>query len=151
MISFDDKVVEEMLEKPYWIVDILPKQVPKDSTGQYAAVEQYYLQKPLITELRKKDLAILFKLNCYYDIVVSIDGGDHWHENPEIQKLEKWLTTDINTRTVHVLFPDHNTMMVMDCDDTYLTIYNPTGDFLQMLRMIAGSEGLFAWKPEEQV
>ena len=26
--------VFELLEKPYWVVDILPKQVPKDSAGQ---------------------------------------------------------------------------------------------------------------------
>ena len=29
--------VEELLEKPYWIIDILPKQVPKD-VPPYAVV-----------------------------------------------------------------------------------------------------------------
>ena len=31
--------VFELLEKPYWVVDILPKQVPKDSAGQYFKLE----------------------------------------------------------------------------------------------------------------
>ena len=35
--------IEELLEKPYWIVDILPEQVKQDSPGQYFAVEKYFL------------------------------------------------------------------------------------------------------------
>jgi hypothetical protein len=30
--------IDELLQKPYWIIDILPRQVPADSKGQYAAV-----------------------------------------------------------------------------------------------------------------
>lgn len=35
--------IEEFLEQPYYVMDILPKQVPADSGGQYFKVEQYYL------------------------------------------------------------------------------------------------------------
>ena len=45
--------IEEMLEKPYWIVDILPERVPADSPGRYFDVEQYYLDESRITELRR--------------------------------------------------------------------------------------------------
>ncbi len=38
------KTVEELLQCPYWIIDILPLQVPEDSPGQYFAVEKYFLQ-----------------------------------------------------------------------------------------------------------
>ena len=33
--------IEELLQTPYWIVDIFPKQVPKDSPGQYFEIEKY--------------------------------------------------------------------------------------------------------------
>ena len=36
------KTVEELLQCPYWIIDILPSQVPEDSPGQYFAVEKYF-------------------------------------------------------------------------------------------------------------
>ena len=39
--------IEELLQTPYWIIDILPMQVPKDSAGQYFAVEDYYLKEKL--------------------------------------------------------------------------------------------------------
>ena len=38
-----EKTVEELLNTPYWIVDILPEQVPADCNGQYFKVEKYYL------------------------------------------------------------------------------------------------------------
>lgn len=151
MISFDDTVIEELLEKPYWIVDFLPKQVPKDSAGQYAAVEQYYLQEPQIMELRRKYLSIILKLNCYYDLAVSTDCGEHWIENPDPQKMEGWLLVDVGVRTLHVMIATQQTMMVLDFCDTYMTVYNPEEDLLQMLRMLAGSKGLFIWEPEAQV
>ncbi|MCR5310024.1 MAG: hypothetical protein K6E32_01250 [Lachnospiraceae bacterium] len=46
-----------MLEKPYWILDILPKQVPKDSPGQYFAIEDFFLKEQL-TEIKKKHMTV---------------------------------------------------------------------------------------------
>ena len=34
------KVIDDLLQLPYWIIDILPEQVPKDGLGQYFAVEK---------------------------------------------------------------------------------------------------------------
>ncbi len=150
MTSFDETMVEELLEKPYWIIDILPKQVPKDSAGQYSAVEQYYLQKSQITELRRKYLTILLKLNCYYDLAVSTDCGDHWDGNPAPHMLQGLFLSDVNVCPVHVLIVPQNTLMVLDFYDTYMTVYDPAEDLLQMIRTLAGSEGLFVWQPESQ-
>ena len=41
-----DMTVEELLQTPCWIIDILPFQVPETSRGQYFAVEKYYLSEP---------------------------------------------------------------------------------------------------------
>ena len=35
--------IDDLLQTPYWIIDILPMQVPADSPGQFFAVERYYL------------------------------------------------------------------------------------------------------------
>ena len=40
--------IEELLNTPYWIIDILPYQVPKDSPGQYFAIEDYFLKEPVL-------------------------------------------------------------------------------------------------------
>ena len=67
----DRKVtIEELLEKPYWIIDILPKRVPKDSPGQYFAVEDFFLKKQLL-EIKKKHINVILKLNCYMEITID--------------------------------------------------------------------------------
>ena len=72
------KTVEALLQCPYWIIDILPSQVPKDSPGQYFAVEQYFLQGDRIEEIKQKHIDLILKLNCYRDISI----GDEAVINP---------------------------------------------------------------------
>ena len=151
MINFDDAEIEELLEKPYWIMDILPKQVPKDSPGQYFAIEEYYLQEPQRTKVRQKYLSVLLKLNCYYDLAVSADCGDHWNENPDPKTLQEWLLADAAGSAVQIVYSTENALMVLNDDDTYMTVYNPTEELLQLLAVLAGAEGLFLWQPEVQV
>ena len=69
-----DDLMGELLEGPYWIVDILPEQVSADAAGQYFAVERYFLQQSRIVPLRRKYAEILLRLNCYVDMAVSFDS-----------------------------------------------------------------------------
>ena len=50
-------MIEEYLEKPYWVIDILPKQVPADSRGQYFEIEEYYLEHHMIISFQKVHLS----------------------------------------------------------------------------------------------
>ena len=83
-------MIDDYFERPYWIVDILPFQVPADSPGQYFTVEEYYLRKPRWQALRRKYLEILLKLNCYFDMHICgfagvFEGG--WEINPKPKRL----------------------------------------------------------------
>lgn len=33
-------------------------------------------------------------------------------------------------------------------DDHYMTLYNPDAELLDLIRSLAGAEGLFVWNPE---
>lgn len=44
MSPFD--AIDRLHTLPYWIIDILPKQVPADGEGQYFKIEQYFLSEP---------------------------------------------------------------------------------------------------------
>ena len=72
------KTVEELLQCPYWIIDILPSQVPEDSPGQFFSVEEYFLQGDRIEEIKQKHIDLILKLNCYRDISI----GDETVINP---------------------------------------------------------------------
>ena len=74
------RTIEELLNSPYWIIDILPEQVPAGGTGQYFTIE-HYLRRTQLSEIKKKHLNMLLKLNCYRDI--SLDEGGMINPPPE--------------------------------------------------------------------
>ena len=130
----DRKVtIEELLEKPYWILDILPKQVPKDSPGQYFAIEGFFLKEQL-TEIKKKHIGVILKLNCYVDI--SIDG----EKNPAPERIRDIMME----RYVYIMLGD--SMILSEPDDTHMTVFNPDKELMDLIREISSSEGLFVWK-----
>ena len=60
-----DALVEELLTKDVYIVDYLPRTVPKNSGGQYFDVEYHLLNSPHHTALKDKFSSVIFKLMCY--------------------------------------------------------------------------------------
>ena len=140
--------IEDLLEKPYWIVDILPKQVPKDSEGQYFKIEEHYLKR--MSLLCQKYADMLLKLNCYFDIMVSHDC-EEWVNNPKPKKFVKrigaCMSENPKESSLFVYIKTGEVLMVINRDSTYLTLYNPTEEILSLIRQLATSEGLFVWQP----
>ena len=146
--------VEEYLEKPYWVIDILPKQVPADSKGQYFRIEEYYLEHPQIDAIYRKFTNILLKLNCYEEIDVSQDDGEHqssgekWMTNPAPKDIEAMLMKCLSDESMlSVYLKSSDALITISGDDTYMTVYNPSEEAIELLGSLATSEGLFIWKP----
>ena len=129
------KTIEELLNAPYWIIDILPKQVPAGSAGQYFAIEKY-LRETQLSDIKKKHVNLILKLNCYRDI--SLD------EDKEVNISPEQIADAIYKRYVNIMVDD--AMIVSEPEDTYLTIYNPDEDLLTLIRELASGEGMFVWK-----
>ena len=131
------KTIEELLQCPYWIIDILPAQVPKDSPGQYFAVEKYFLQGGQIKEIKQKHIDLILKLNCYRDISI----GDETVINPSPDHI----ADEMKKRYLYIMIDE--SMILSEPDDTHLTVFNPDSQLLEQIRQIASGEGLFVWKP----
>ncbi len=131
------KTVEELLQCPYWIIDILPSQVPEDSPGQFFSVEEYFLQGDRIEEIKQKHIDLVLKLNCYRDISIS----DETVVNP----LPQHIADEMKKRYLYIMVGE--SMILSEPDDTHLTVFNPDSQLLELIRQIASGEGLFVWKP----
>lgn len=129
------KTIEELLNTPYWIIDILPKQVPAGSAGQYFAIEKY-LRETQLSDIKKKHVNLILKLNCYKDIFLD--------EDKEINISPEKIADAIYKRYVNIMVDD--AMIVSEPEDTYLTIYNPDEDLLTLMKELASGEGMFIWK-----
>ena len=131
------KTIEELLQTPYWIIDILPKQVPAYSPGQYFEVEKYYLEKERFTAIKEKHINVILKLNCYRDI--SID------EETEVNPSPERIAEEMRLRYLYIMAGD--SMILSEPDDTSMTVFDPDDDLLELIRQIAVGEGLHVWKP----
>ena len=129
--------IDELLETPYWIIDILPKQVPKDSPGQYFAVEEYYLSKKQIAEVKNRHIGLVLKLNCYRDL--SLD------EETEINPPPGRIAEEMHKRHLCILTGD--SMILSEPDDLSMTLYHPDEELLELVRVLAAGEGLYVWQP----
>ena len=129
------KTDEELFDAPYWVIDPLPRQVPKDAPGQFFAVEAYYLSKARLARIKRKHLNVILGLNCYYD--VSLDGT--------LNPSPGTIAAAVRKRCA--LFRIGEAGIFSEPDDRCLTLYEPDGDLLALTRELAAAEGLFVWQP----
>ena len=140
-------IIENLLSKPYWLIDVLPKQVPAGSAGQYFKVERYFLS--LLDEISGKFARILIRLNCYCDLQVSTDG-ENWILNASPGDLARRFEESAPSHTpLSILIGSDDALVTFSGDDHYMTLYNPDEEILELVRQCAGAEGLFVWGPKQ--
>ena len=144
--------IDYYLNKPYWLIDVLPKQVEANGRGQYFKIEEYFLKEPQIGLICKKFSSLLIKLNCYTDFSFyylgnedsSIqDDSEKWIVNPSPEQLSRSVTYK---KAFYIILESEDTMISYAGDDHYMTIYNPNDSILELVTALAESEGLFVWK-----
>ena len=145
-----DEMMGDLLEGPYWIVDILPEQVSADAGGQYFAVERYYLKPERIRALRRRYAEILLRLNCYYDMAVSFDSCATWENNPDPEAFAERVAGLSGNDFLRAVFAEQNAMIDCEPEETWLTVYDPDEVLLPKLTALAAAEGFFVWSPPQE-
>ncbi len=141
-------MTERLLNKPYWVIDFLPEQVPEGSAGQYFAVENYYLQPSRLAEIHRRFTDILLKLNCYYDYQVWLPGADRYADNPPPEELAAWIRTE--RKDLLIVLPGEEALITLNHDDLYMTVYNPSGTLRKRIGCLTAAEGLFFRQPKQE-
>ena len=138
-------MIEAFFDKDYWVVDFLPKQVPEQGGGRFFSVEQYYLEPSHYAALREQFSEILLKLYCYYDLRLFVDDDMEGIANPEPELLASCIKG--NQGNLCLLIGTSEALITLSRDDTQMTVYAPSEDLLELIRMLASAIGLFVWKP----
>ena len=136
-----DEMIEALLNKPYSVIDILPERVPEDSAGQYFAVERYYLQPPMITDIRRRFADVLLKLNCYSNFRVFFPDSGRSAVNPPPEQLVSRIVAE--QKDLCIILPEEDALITLNHDDTYMTVYNPPEPLLNRLGSLVSACGLF--------
>lgn len=127
--------IDELLQKPYWIIDILPEQVPKESKGQFFEIERFFLVSSRLASIKQKHINVLLKLNCYYQI--SIDG----EVNPSPEQIVK----AVMERSLQIMVDE--AVILSEPDELHMTVYNLDEKMMKLITALSSGEGLFVWKP----
>lgn len=103
--------IDELLEKPCWIIDFLPEQVKPDADGQYFNVEYYLLNSDTHFSLKNRFVNVLFKLMCYYHVSIQWTG---WIDRPSLQIVEEAVNTimDNHSGGLNLLLPEKNVLVL---------------------------------------
>ena len=142
-----DSLLEQLLEKPYYVIDFLPIQVPADCGGQYFAVEQFYLDEPQVLGLYPKFANLLVQLNCYYELAVG--DGERWSVNMPPKELFAAVSECSGNAFVNVLIPGQESLITLYAQDLYMTLYHPSNEVLDTVTKLASALGLFVRKGED--
>ncbi len=140
-------MTETLLNQPYWVIDILPEQVPEDGPGRYFAVEAYYLQPDRIAGIRRRFTDFLLKLNCYYDFRIGTPEEDPAEDNPTPDQLDARINTE--KKDLLILLTGEEALITLNRDDLYMTVYHPSETLLGRMERLASAEGLFLRRPEQ--
>ena len=132
--------VEELLQTPYWIIDILPCQVPADSPGQYFDAAAYWRKEPQRTAIKQRQIDLILKLNCYRSI--SLDEGKTLNPSPDR------IAEAIRKEWTGILLDD--ALITSDPEDHNMTLYNPDEQLLMLVRTLAAGEGFYVWRSENE-
>lgn len=141
------EIVDELLKKECYIIDLLPETVSKNSIGQFLDVEYYLLNSKRHSVLKDKFVGIILKLMCYYHISVLWNG---WIDRPKPELIENAISEIMinHSGTLDCLFPEEHALLVFDWDCLNLSVYNPSETMQRLFEQIAFSEGLF-WRVAE--
>lgn len=139
--------IENLLQKPYWVIDLLPSQVPADSEGQFFVVERVLLNGVHGSALRSSFARTLLMINCYHDFLVFRSEQEMGASNPEPAELERWVMG--NQEGLNVVIPSEQALIAVPSDSTCMTLYNPSPQLLEEVQSIASANGLFVWAPPQ--
>ena len=134
--------VERLLDAPYWVIDVLPSQVPANAGGRFFKAEGLLLKGS-----RRKFAKVLIKLNCYHEFVVVRGEGQKIACDPKPKKLKKWVERD--SEGLSLLLPSEDALIVVPTDSTCMALYDPSLQLLEQVQTISASEGLFVWQPPD--
>ena len=124
--------IEELLNAPCWIIDILPGRVPEDKAKEYAELEKVFLYTE---NLKRKFYNVLMKLRCYFDFKIVM---------PECDASVYKLWGLVGHKNLQIIVGE--ALLVLDPDDMYMSLYNPSDDMLELVKSIAATEGMCVWR-----
>ena len=143
--AFLDDFSEMIFEESYRIIDIFPKRVSEEFAEEYTVAISYLKKEERLSNIYRDYAEIFLLLNCYYHMSCSFEEGIY----ETIQDADDFVSrfTDLKDPGIFkALFVKEKVMIVLDRQDTYMTVYGRNDKFDKMLKDLVLNKGYFFWE-----
>ncbi|MBQ1815775.1 MAG: DUF4298 domain-containing protein [Ruminococcus sp.] len=141
-----DIEVERLLEEEYWLIDVLPSQMPESKAEEYFGLEQGFLSSERITGLYQKFAEIMLLLAQVFEAAMHTAPEDVWTERPDDAAIQNALVAHAQGGSMILLLPKEHTLVMLNAGDLNMTVFHPTEQILSLLRGAAEEKGLYLWQ-----
>ncbi len=141
-----DITVERLLEDDYWIIDILPSQIPIEKQAEYCALTDEYFESGKAAQLHRRYADILTMINSRFKTAMLCMPEDEWTISPDDVAVKDAVIHHTERGCVDLLLPEEETLISLQAEDLYITVYHPTEEILSLLRQAVSESGFYIWQ-----
>ena len=141
-----DITVERLLEDDYWIIDILPSQIPIEKQAEYRALTDEYFESGKVAQLHRRYADILTMINSRFKTAMLCMPEDEWTISPHNNDVRDAVMHHTERGCVDLLLPEEETLISLQAEDLYITVYHPTEELLSLLRQAVSESGFYIWQ-----
>ena len=141
-----DITVERLLEDDYWIIDILPSQIPIEKQAEYRALTDEYFESGKVAQLHRRYADILTMINSRFKTAILCMPEDEWTISPHNNDVKDAVIHHTERGCVDLLLPEEETLISLQAEDLYITVYHPTEEILSLLRQAVSESGFYIWQ-----
>lgn len=141
-----DITVERLLEDDYWIIDILPSQIPIEKQAEYRALTDEYFESGKVAQLHRRYADILTMINSRFKTAMLCMPEDEWTISPDDVAVKDAVIHHTEQGCVDLLLTEEETLISLQAEDLYITVYHPTEELLSLLRQAVSESGFYIWQ-----
>uniref|UniRef100_UPI003864367C DUF4298 domain-containing protein n=1 Tax=Ruminococcus sp. TaxID=41978 RepID=UPI003864367C len=141
-----DITVERLLEDDYWIIDILPSQIPIEKQAEYRALTDEYFESGKVAQLHRRYADILTMINSRFKTAMLCMPEDEWTISPDDVAVKDAVIHHTERGCVDLLLPEEETLISLQAEDLYITVFHPTEEILSLLRQAVSESGFYIWQ-----
>lgn len=94
----------------------------------------------------KRSIPCLRSVSKRYAAVLTVFPEDKQTEAPSGRQIAEAIRTHSRRGAVQLLLPKERSLLVLDAEDLYMTVYQPQPALLSLLRTEAEKRNLFLWR-----
>ncbi len=138
-----DIMVERLLENDYWIIDIFPEQIPEDRQKEYSKLTERYFEKSELAKLHRQYADIMAEISGKYHTAMLCLPEDEWIVSPDENAVRDAVVRHTERGCVHLLVPQAQTLISLQSEDLYITVYDPSDEILTLLKQTVPQKGFY--------